>query len=78
MDNIFETFDATKASEAQRDYCKTKNAPHFAPIDGRCYKCGKNIYVQYDRGDRKSGISVERAGASLITGCPHCSRSYCD
>ncbi len=25
-----------------------------------------------------SGISVEKATVGLITGCPHCSRSYCD
>lgn len=27
---------------------------------------------------RFSGISVEKAGSELVTGCPHCSRSYCD
>lgn len=25
-----------------------------------------------------TGITVEKAATSLITGCPHCNRSYCD
>jgi len=25
-----------------------------------------------------TGITVEEAGKSLVTGCPHCHRSYCD
>ncbi|WP_094603438.1 hypothetical protein SPSIL_014880 [Sporomusa silvacetica DSM 10669] len=25
-----------------------------------------------------TGISLEKAGSELVTGCPHCNRSYCD
>ena len=28
--------------------------------------------------DYRTGVTVEQAGAQLITGCPHCNRSYCD
>lgn len=59
---------------AQKALCKAKGYPHFAPEDGRCFRCGKNIYQNYDH----SGVSLERAGRELITGCPHCNRSYCD
>jgi len=30
-------------------------------------------YVRY-----VTGISLEKAGTQLVTGCPHCNRSYCD
>lgn len=65
---VTETFDRKLAHEAQRNYCKGKNAPHFAPAD-KCWSCGQHIYDK---------ISVERAGAGLITGCPYCCKSYCD
>lgn len=44
---------------------------HFAPHDGKCYSCGKNIYQNY--GERSG-----HTGTSYVTGCPHCSKSYCD
>ncbi len=88
------TFDVLKAREAQEKYCKEKNYPHFAPTSGRCYMCNKNIYEQVgwkvEHGIRiqvpldskelhnTTGIAVEEAGKTLITGCPHCNRSYCD
>jgi hypothetical protein len=28
--------------------------------------------------DHVYGISLEKASTQLITGCPHCNRSYCD
>jgi len=64
--------DIEKAIAAQKEYCEINKAPHFAPLTGRCWNCRRNIY----EGER--GYSVERAGSSLITGCPHCHRSYCD
>jgi hypothetical protein len=73
-----ETFDVKKACDAQSEYCKAHEYPHFAPGDGRCYDCGKNIYQQIIKGDWSSGYSVERASSELITGCPHCYHSYCD
>ena len=56
--------------ETQKKYCKDNKAPHFAPEDGFCYNCGKQIYAD--------GRSIEYASKNLITGCPHCHRSYCD
>lgn len=73
-----ETFDVKLACEAQAKYVKEKGYPHFAPTSGRCYDCGRNIYSQIVNGDYKSGYSVERASSELITGCPHCLRSYCE
>lgn len=55
--------------EAQSKLCKDKKFPHFAPHDGKCYRCGKQIYDK---------ITLERASSDLITGCPQCGRSYCD
>lgn len=77
--NATETFDVAKAIEAQAEYCRTHNLPYFAPVSGRCSYCYSNIYVQqYHSNGRTSGISVEKAGTELITGCPHCHKSYCD
>jgi len=75
-----ETFDLVKANEAQENYCKENSYPHFAPIS-RCYKCSQNIYGKEGKarnGKMISGISVEKAGSELITGCPFCNWSYCD
>lgn len=73
-----ETFDIKASCEAQAKLCKEKNYPHFAPTDGVCYDCNRNIYRQIDHGGYKTGISVEMAGKTLITGCPHCHYSYCE
>lgn len=85
-------FDVKKAIEAQNRYCKENNLPHFAPYDGRCWNCRRNIYelhywkredyrlvpAKQEEATTKTGISVEKAGSELVTGCPHCNRSYCD
>lgn len=76
-----EPFDRAKATEAQENYCKEKGYPHFAPNDGRCWKCNQNIYDNEGKsrnGRIRNGISVERAGRQLITGCPFCNWSYCE
>ena len=44
----------------------------FAPINGICPYCGKNI------AEGEKGITLEKLGDYIITGCPHCYRSYCD
>jgi len=31
-----------------------------------------------EEADYITGITVEKAGKELVTGCPHCNRSYCD
>jgi len=57
--------DRNKLIEAQKEYAKKIDAPMFAPTDGRCWGCGKDIVN-------------EKWATELITGCPHCHRSYCD
>ena len=65
-----ETFDTQAAIEAQKIYCKEHNYPVFAPtLYGECFRCHNNIFKE---------ISVERAGAVLITGCPYCNYSFCE
>lgn len=76
-DKPAETFDPQKANYAQIKYCREHNYPHFAPA-GRCWRCGNNIYEQHEKNGHVCGISVERAGRELITGCPHCCWSFCD
>ena len=65
------TFNTLAAINAQKKYCEEKHLPYFAPKDGRCWRCGKNIYSI-------NGISVEQATNNLITGCPFCNYSYCE
>lgn len=72
------TFNVKEATIAQYEYCQRKELPHFAPRGGLCWRCNKNIYTEIDHGTYKTGISVEMAGSDLVTGCPHCHRSYCD
>ena len=60
---------------AQNAYSKSIGAPCFIPSEGICWghDCGKQIF-----GKKLPQISLERAGSELITGCPHCFRTYCD
>ena len=44
----------------------------FAPDDRRCYRCCKDI----TQGEK--GITLEKLGSYIITGCPHCYASFCD
>ena len=37
-------YDIQKAIAAQEKFCNDHNVPLFAPTDGRCFKCGDNIY----------------------------------
>lgn len=75
-------YNVQESIKAQKKYCEENKAPHFAPHDGRCWSCSRNIYEPIERqyGENKftNGITVEKAGSSLVTGCPHCNRSYCD
>ena len=75
---IFERYYDGKEVEikrnAQREYCdKDTPAPNFADFGtnskGECYNCRKNIWKH---------ITLEKASNQLITGCPCCSRTYCD
>lgn len=71
-------FDVNKAIEAQKNYCKENEIPHFAPYDGRCYRCHKQIYEEIKHDNYSTGITVEEAGSGLVTGCPHCHYSFVD
>lgn len=76
-----ETFDSAKAVKAQNDYCEENKYLHFAPSDGRCWKCNQDIYAKDGKtrsGKVVDGISVEKARTALITGCPFCNWSYCE
>lgn len=75
---IFEKYYDGKEIEikrnAQRKYCnKGTSTPNFADFGtnskGECYNCRKNIWKH---------ITLEKASTKLITGCPCCSRTYCD
>ena len=81
------TYNARQATTAQSEYCKRTGAPHFAPGNGICWQCRRNIYEKVvwkmtnlagKEIEVETGITVEKAGKSLVTGCPHCHRSYCD
>lgn len=69
FDNELWNEDIRSCIEAQKQFCRENKAPHFAPEDGFCFSCGKQIYT------RKN---INSARNELITGCPHCHRSYCD
>lgn len=71
-------FNKDQAIAGQKKFCNEKVHPHFAPLDGKCYRCNKNIYEPIDRGTYKTGHSVEKATTHLITGCPHCNYSFVD
>ncbi|WP_252503243.1 hypothetical protein [Sporosarcina sp. Marseille-Q4943] len=85
-------FDVSEAVKAQKEYQERTGSPSFPPTFGTCWSCNTNIYElyfwNYEHGRKvpanekdfkvKTGISVEEAGERLVTGCPHCNRSYCD
>ena len=64
-----EVYNVQKSIEAQREYCRKNEMPQLAPHSGFCWKCGKQIYT---------AITVEQAGKSLVTYCPHCHKSFDD
>ena len=70
-------FNNEKAGDAQKKFQKENGFPDFAPRDGYCWSCKKDIYSEIDHGKYKTGKSVEEASSQLITGCPHCNRTYC-
>lgn len=73
-----EDFCVSESIKAQRTYCTTNEAPDFAPNDGVCWKCHNQIYAPIKNSGYVSGITTEYARTKLVTGCPHCNRSYCD
>lgn len=55
--------------KAQEKMCEKEKIHLFAPEDGLCFNCNKQIYNR---------ISMEKAANELITHCPYCSRAYND
>jgi len=73
------TYNPIEAAEAQKHYCDRQEVPLYAPANGWCSRCGRNIYEPYTyRGKEEQtyGISVDEAGSRLITSCPHCNYSF--
>lgn len=69
-------YNSEKAHEAQNEWCKIHNAPHFAPgprMGYRCYRCNQNIYAEHGhpvaerlpRGKVRLNYSVEVNGISV-------------
>jgi hypothetical protein len=54
--------------EAQKKYCKLNGLPNFAG-NGVFFSCNKNVF---------QNMTIEQSGKDLITGCPHCNKSFCD
>ena len=76
-------FNTRRSITLQEELCEQKNLPLFAPSNGYCYRCHKQIYAEQEHIDWKgrkytTGISTEKAGKSHITGCPHCNYSFCE
>lgn len=63
------------AIAAQKELCEKEKLPKFAPSNGKCWSCNRNVYQNYKIGER---VSRGCSGETLVTGCPHCCRSYCD
>ena len=49
----------------QQKLCEEQGFPHFAPLSGRCFTCGKDA-------------TDEEWIYDLQTGCKHCHRSWCE
>ncbi|MCD7830698.1 MAG: hypothetical protein LUI01_00270 [Firmicutes bacterium] len=67
-------YDPEKAVKAQEAFCKAEKIPLFAPIDGVCERCKRNIYLPV----HNLGYTLDEAGRKHITDCPHCHKSFCD
>lgn len=66
------------AIKAQEQYCKDNHDPLFAPQDGFCHSCSQQIYADIQTNYGTDWGYADRADNELITGCPHCGRSYID
>jgi hypothetical protein len=63
------TDEIRKCIEAQENYCNEHGYPIFMPVNGKCGRCGHQIF---------DVISLKGASNSLITGCPICHYSFCE
>lgn len=68
-----------KCKDNQIKLWDEKGYPHFASVTGRCFKCHKDVYQNYVLGTHwEPRISYGHDGKTLVTGCPHCHKSFCD
>ena len=74
-----EKTDPRACAQAQKLFCIVYDLPIFAPHDGICEFCHRQIYedITVD-GGISHGIDFDAAGRSYITGCPHCNHTFCD
>ena len=70
-----EHFSIVDAYKAQEKYCQEHDVPMFIGEMGICPSCGKSVF---NKADGVGTWSVERAGKSLITGCPFCYATFVD
>lgn len=68
--SVMENLLIKQAAKMQSVWCKSHSVTRFAPDSGICFVCGRQIY---DTPEMQA-----KAGKQLITGCPHCSWSYCE
>lgn len=70
-------YNSAAAEAAQQDYADTHGSKLYAPHDGICRGCKRDIYAIYrGKGSTVCGYSVEYAESHLITRCPFCSASF--
>lgn len=55
--------------DLQKKKCDEWKFPYFAPDDGKCFNCNKQIYEH---------LSLKEVLEEPITHCPYCSRAYND
>lgn len=82
-------FDEEESKRNQKKVVEDGASP-FAPLDGICFFCGKNIYVPLFKHSERcpytivpmadaklvTGITKEEA-KKIVTGCPHCRKTFC-
>lgn len=59
----------SRCIKAQNEYCEKTQSPRFAPTNGICYSCKRQIYG-------KERHNLEKAQSELITGCSRCHYSF--
>lgn len=60
------TIELRQKQAEQERFCKINNIPLFAPKNGICFSCGKQIYNK---------LNLYECG-NHITGCPYCCYSF--
>lgn len=68
MFNMITNMVLKEYNNKQKAFCNQGGLPLFAPNDGICRSCNKNIYD-----DKRTR---ERAGELHVTKCPHCNKNF--